>query len=635
MFLFLLRKNFIDDTSIVCYFIAMKELRKGLSLINIFSIATGAMISSGLFVLPGLAYAKAGPAVIISYFLAGVLCIPTLLSKAELTTAMPKAGGDYFYIMRGFGPLLGTIAGLCSWFSLSLKSAFALIGMGAYVALFLDLPPQIIAIVFCLFFVFLNLIGVKEAGSIQVLLVFGLLTILVFYFLIGVRKFNPLNFSPFCPYGFTSIFATASFVFISYGGLTKVAALAEETRNPGKVLPLGMIISLLVTAILYTLVIFVTVAVMEPAHLKVSLTPISDGAGIIAGDIFKFIVSIGAILAFISTANSGIMSASRYPLSMGRDKLLPPVFRNISSCFKTPYFAILFTGTFIISAILFLKLELLVKVASSILILLYIFANLTLILFRESKIASYRPKFYSPFYPYLQIIGILGGIFLLIEMGTFVVFLTTIFLLLGYIWYKIYAQKKASQDTALIYLLERLVAKDRGLASDNLLTELKDIVLQREAMIKDRFHKLIEESKVLDIDEPMRMEDFFLRVADILSQELTLSSQELFDKFIERERMSTTVLRKGLAIPHIVVEGKTIFKILMARAKAGIIFANDEVVHIIFVLVGSVDERNLHLKVLAAIAQIMQDPKFDQRWLQARNEDELKNIVLLAERRRL
>ena len=79
------------------------------------------MISSGLFILPGLAFAKAGPAVILSYMLAGIFCLPTLLSMAELTTAMPKAGGDYFYIMRGFGPLLGTVAGFSTWFSLSLN----------------------------------------------------------------------------------------------------------------------------------------------------------------------------------------------------------------------------------------------------------------------------------------------------------------------------------------------------------------------------------------------------------------------------------------------------------------------------------------------------------------------------------
>jgi len=122
-------------------------LKKELTLLDIFCVATGAMISSGLFILPGLAFAKAGPAVILSYLIAGVFCIPTLLSMAELTTAMPKAGGDYFYIMRGFGPLLGTVAGFSTWLSLSLKGAFALLGMGAYVSIITNIPLNIIALI--------------------------------------------------------------------------------------------------------------------------------------------------------------------------------------------------------------------------------------------------------------------------------------------------------------------------------------------------------------------------------------------------------------------------------------------------------------------------------------------------------
>jgi len=611
-----------------------RGLKRELTALDVFCVATGAMISSGLFILPGLAFAKAGPAVILSYIIAGVFCFPTLLSMAELTTAMPKAGGDYFYIMRGFGPLLGTVAGFSTWFSLSLKGAFALIGMGAYLAMISHFSLQSIALLCCLFFVALNLIGVKEAGRFQVALVLGLLGILLCYIGWGSRAVNPLHFSPFFSEGLGPILATASFVFISYGGLTKVAALAEETKNPGRDLPLGMILSLVVTSILYGLVILVTIGVLNPGHLRGSLTPISDGAGVFGSDLLKIVIGIGAFLAFISTANSGIMTASRYPLGMSRDRLLPSPFRRIGSRFKTPYVSILLTGSFMVFAILFLKLDLLVKIASSILILLYIFANLTLILFRKSKIVSYRPKFYSPLYPYLQIVGILGGLLLLIEMGTLIVFLTGLFLLLGFAWYRVYAQKRASQDSALIHVLEKLVARDRELATDNLLTELRDIVIQRDGLTRDRFHTLVEESEVLDIENPLKMEDFFRHISSILGEQLDLKPQELFRKFVEREKESSTLVRKGLAIPHIGVEGENIVKTLLVRAKAGIIFPQDDVAHIIFVLVGSSDRRILHLKILAAIAQTVQSPGFDKKWLEASSTEELRNIVLLAERGR-
>ena len=118
------------------------------------------------------------------------------------------------------------------------------------------------------------------------------------------------------------------------------------------------------------------------------------------------------------------------------------------------------------------------------------FANLTLILFRESKILSYQPKFRSPLYPYMQIAGILGGGFLLIEMGAFIVFLTLVFVILGFLWYKIYVEKRVSKDSALIYALERLISKDTELTSDNILVELRDVVVQRDDVMEDKFHQM-------------------------------------------------------------------------------------------------------------------------------------------------
>lgn len=608
------------------------QLKKELTLLDVFCIATGAMISSGLFILPGLAFARVGPAVILSYIIAAILCIPTLLSMAELSTAMPKAGGDYFYIMRGFGPRLGTIAGFSSWFSIGLKGAFALIGMGAYLSIITPIPIHIIAALCCLFFIILNLIGVKEAGRFQIFLVLGLFAILIGYIFCGVKTVDPVNFSPFFTEELSSLFFTASFVFISYGGLTKVTALAEEIKNPGRTIPLGMILSLGATCILYVLVLYVTIGVLTPEHLSGNLTSISDGAGVFGGNVFKIIISIGAFLAFISTANSGIMTASRYPLGMSRDKLLPSAFQKISSRFKTPYVSILFTGFSILVAILLLRLELLVKVASGVLILLFIFANLTVILFRESRILTYQPKFRSPFYPYIQILGILGGIFLLVEKGTLLIFLIGGFFFLGVIWYTVYAKKTARKDSALIYLFKRLAVRD---TEPSLPTELSAIVVERDEIIEDGFHKLIKEARVLDIEGPLKMENLFEKISDVWGKELNLDPQNLFEKISEREKQASTVIRKGLAIPHIVIEDKSTFKILLARVKRGVVFPDNKSVHIIFAFVSSLDKYSLHLRVLSAIAQITQDAEFDKNWFEAKDTEELRAVVLLAKRRRV
>ena len=126
------------------------KLKKQLSFIDIFSIATGAMISSGIFILPGLAFSYTGPSVFVSYFLAGVLAFIGTLSIAELATAMPKAGGDYYFVTRSLGPLIGTISGLLSWFSLSLKSAFAIFGIAEVIYLFTGIHITILSVIVCI-----------------------------------------------------------------------------------------------------------------------------------------------------------------------------------------------------------------------------------------------------------------------------------------------------------------------------------------------------------------------------------------------------------------------------------------------------------------------------------------------------
>ncbi|MDG6219807.1 MAG: amino acid permease, partial [Candidatus Thermoplasmatota archaeon] len=150
-------------------------MKKELGLFEVFSIASGAMISSGLFVLPGIAYAQTGSSVVISYAIGSFIMIPALLSMSELATAMPKAGGDYFFIDRSMGPAAGTIGGLSSWFALIAKTAFALIGIGAFVQLFnpglSEFNLKLVAVLFCLIFTFINYYGVKHAGKTQVYLV--------------------------------------------------------------------------------------------------------------------------------------------------------------------------------------------------------------------------------------------------------------------------------------------------------------------------------------------------------------------------------------------------------------------------------------------------------------------------------
>ena len=206
------------------------ELARKLGFWDVFCIAAGAMISSGLFVLPGLAFAEAGPAMILSYALAALMVIPAVMSKAELASAMPRSGGSYFFIERSMGALPGTLAGLSNWLSISFKAAFALIGFGALSQLLLPGIPswtiKAIAIGFCVLFTGLNILSVKHSGRFQIVMVAVLLVILAVFVVLGIPNVKHASLGNFMGKGFGAVFATAGMVFISFGGLTKVAAIA-------------------------------------------------------------------------------------------------------------------------------------------------------------------------------------------------------------------------------------------------------------------------------------------------------------------------------------------------------------------------------------------------------------------------
>jgi APA family basic amino acid/polyamine antiporter len=607
-------------------------LKKNLTLFDVFCIASGAMISSGIFILPGVAYSRAGTAVIISYLLAGLLSLPGMLSIAEMTTAMPKAGGDCFTIMRSMGPAVGTVAGLLSWFSLSMKSAFALIGMSVFTTLLVEIDIHLIAVIFCLIFLMINIIGVKEASRIQVILVIGLMGLMLYYVIRGIPAVRHQNLVPFSPYGVGAILSTSGFVFVSYAGLLKIASIAEEIKNPGKNIPLGMILSLIVVGMLYVLIVFVTTGILPASKLRGSLTPISDGSSIFLGSKGVIALSIAAILAFLSTANAGIMTAARSLVPLSRDNLFPKKFEKIHHKFGTPHNALFLTGFFILVT-LFLRLEILVEAASTVLILTNILSCLSIIILRESRLQNYRPKFRAPLYPWMQIAGILGLILLIFEMGKEALLISLILILGGIFIYWFYGRIRGYKEYALLHLIESITAKE--LTNRSLEAELREIIRERDNITKDRFDEVIENGSVIDINEKLSAEEFFKSTALEMSYKVGMKEEVLLNFLIKRERESSTAINPFFAVPHIIIDGEHIFAILIARSRNGIVFSKEfPNVHAVFVLIGTRDERNFHLISLAAIAQIVQEADFEKRWMEAKDEEALRDIVLLGQRRR-
>jgi len=439
------------------------------------------MISSGLFILPGLAFARAGPSVILAYLLAGILLIPPVLSKAELVTAMPKSGGIYFFIHRSTGPGMGTVGGLAAWFSLSFKTAFALLGIGIFILLFnpgfTEMQIKLVAVACCLFFTLINIIGVKLTGRFQVAMVVTLLGLLAFYVISGSFSVQFHRYTPFMPLGLGSVLATAGMVYISYGGLTKICAVAGEAKNPGRDLPLALLLTLIAMASLYVVVVFVTVGLVDSAQLQNSLVPISLGASTFMGRGGSLILGLAALLAFVTTANAGILSASRHPMAMGEDKLVPGVFGKVSKR-GTPWFSTLFTSGFMLLVILFLDLENLIKTASTLKLLMFTLANWSVIFMRESKLKHYQPTFRSPLYPWIQILGIIGECFLISMMGGTPLLIVGIFIVCAWGWYWFYARGKTKSEYALLHVIERITGAK--LTTSRLDKELREISKERD-----------------------------------------------------------------------------------------------------------------------------------------------------------
>tara|TARA_B110000211_G_scaffold50728_1_gene55642 strand:- start:349 stop:2487 length:2139 start_codon:yes stop_codon:yes gene_type:complete len=396
------------------------------------------MLGSGIFVLPGLAAAQTGPSVWLAYLVAALCVLPAALSKSELATAMPSSGGTYVYIERAFGPLFGTISGLGLWLSMLLKSSFALVGFGAYMLVLVDLDEsyiKYIAVVFLAFIFILNITGAKKVGKVQLYIVSVSVLFLIALSFFGLQSMDTELLTPFLTDGDKGLLYTIAFVYISYSGVTKVAAIAEEIKNPSKNLPLSMLASLVVITAIYVVVSFVLVSNIPVAELSTDIKPIFTLADKLGGQTIGIIAAVVGVITLISTANAGVLAASRFPFAMSRDSLLPEFMSRVSDKFKTPIITIAATCVGMLLVIVFLDVVKIAKLASAFKVMMFIMVNLSVIILRETSAQWYKPKYKSPFYPWIQIFGIITGFFLLFYLGLVPILAIGAIFLLGTIIY--------------------------------------------------------------------------------------------------------------------------------------------------------------------------------------------------------
>ncbi len=400
-------------------------------------ISLSSMLGSGLFVMPAFAAEIMGPGIWLAFLLAATVVLPGALSKSELASAMPSSGGSYVYLERTYGPLFGTISGLGLWASFLLKASFALIGFSAYMYALttyfeIDINIQLVSISALVLITVVNILGLKKVKAIQtpiLSITLGLLAIICIWALFdpSTDLSRPLSNSAKTgafDQSLSSIAETAAFVFVAYAGVTKVAAIGGEVKEPGRNLPRGIMLSLLIATVLYCVVTYIMMAAMPEGWYLNEGKPIEDPVyrfvDAIAGSKIGLLAAALAVLTMISMALAGILAASRFLFAMARDNLLPQSLETVNAKYETPHWPIIVTGAVMLLAILYLPVKDVAKLASGFKIMVFMLINSCVIVLRRSPEAKewYKPKYNSHFYPWIQVWGILAGFVLIYLMGS-------------------------------------------------------------------------------------------------------------------------------------------------------------------------------------------------------------------------
>ncbi|MDA3881135.1 MAG: amino acid permease [Prolixibacteraceae bacterium] len=624
-------------------------LKKELGLFDVFAISTGAMFSSGFFLLPGLASQYTGPSVFIAYLVSGLLILPAMFSIAEISTALPRAGGAYFFLDRSLGPLMGTIGGLGTYLSLVFKTAFAIIGIGAYAAIFWDVPIRIVAVSATLVFTGLNLVGAKKTSGLQSFFIIVLLVVLGGFIIDGLynifftERFDTpaLNdhLTPFLTDGLEGLIITAGFVFVSYLGLTKVASVAEEIKKPERNIPLGMILSLTVTSIIYFLGVFIMVTIIEPSDFINDLAPAATAVKELfqwlPGETGTYLMVGAAMAAFASTGNAGILSSSRYPFAMARDKLFPSLFSNVGKS-GTPVYSILFTTALILVFIIFISAEGIAKLASAFQLFIFMLINLAVIVFRKSKIDSYDPGYRSPLYPWMQVAGIFISFMLIIYMGWTAVLFSLFIIAVSFAWYYYYAREKVKREGAIFHWFA-LLGKHQY---SDIESEFMEILKEKGLRRGDPFDETIIRAQFTKFHDNVNFEHVVEHVASAFSVELHMSKNELVKEFY-----SISPIEPALIIPevsilyakderidhpslHVVkVDGRGVRKPVSKGA-----ISSEDYIRVIFFLVNPATEARQQLRMLSRLTDIVERENFVTNFLSFENDRQAKEFLLHNER---
>tara|TARA_Y100000746_G_C15457903_1_gene430079 strand:+ start:126 stop:1805 length:1680 start_codon:yes stop_codon:yes gene_type:complete len=447
----------------------VETLERKLGLFSVVIISLASMLGTGLFVIPALAMVEMGGGgsnpvggIWLAFLLAGIVILPATISKSELATAMPSSGGAYVYIEKSFGPQIGTVLGVGLWATTMFKSAFALLGFKAYLWVLeemfgIKINIEIAALILLVLIVIINILGVKQIKKVQTPIV---LVSVIFLGIICIKALLtvPMNWdNAFSKEAFgsgiVSVAETSAFVFVAYAGVTKVAAIGGEIKQPERNIPIGLLLSLGLSCMIYVIFSIIMVSAVDPSEYMSGENiaredPVYVFVDSVAGQTFAQISAFLAITMLTGMALAGVMATSRFPFAMARDNLLPQSIENVHPKYNTPHLSIIFTGLAMGFCISFLPVKDIAKLASGFKIMIFIMINCCVIVLRTSSKSHswYKPKWKSPFFPIIQILGILVSIWLIYLMGSKALIGALVTIICGLIIYHAYGKRNVGKE---------------------------------------------------------------------------------------------------------------------------------------------------------------------------------------------
>ncbi|HJX79121.1 amino acid permease [Glutamicibacter sp.] len=436
------------------------QLRRTLGMWQLTMISVGATMGTGILVILGAAVPIAGPAIWISFVIAGVTALLSAVSYAEMAGMVPVSGSSYSYSYATMGEGIAWICGWCLVLEYAVSVAAVAVGAGEYVnqtlrTFNMELPvslaggpaeggvvnlPALIVVVLA---TLLLVRGARESAIVNTVVVIIKAGILIFFSIVAFSAFNAGNFEPLLPMGAAGVTAAASSVFFSYIGFDAASTAGEEAINPKRDLPRAIMLSMLIVTITYVLVAVSAIGAREWTWFVGTEAALVQIVGELTGQpIFVLIFALASVLAIASVVLTVLYGQTRILMSMSRDGLVPAVFGKVSTRTGTPVAGTLITGIVVAITAGFIPLGALADATSIGTLFAFALVGVSVMYLRKRQPQAPR-TFRVPLYPITPILGIFACLFLMSQLGwhTWVVFL--IWMLVGIAIYLGYGRRRS------------------------------------------------------------------------------------------------------------------------------------------------------------------------------------------------